>query len=74
MSAGSSVLYGATGNTTTNAVRVRNGSGVSYVTKPTATGNAPGSDVVLASAVAIAWGAVPAISAAPDNAYVNVRQ
>lgn len=67
-------MVGATGNTTTNALRVRNGCGVSYVTKPSATGNVPGEDVVLASAVAIAWATVPAMATPPDNAYVNVRQ
>lgn len=32
------------------------------------------SNGLLASAVAIAWAAVPAIAASPDNAFVNVRQ
>jgi hypothetical protein len=69
----SSLFWGAAGNTSTNAIDVENGSGMSYVTKPTATGVAPGADVVLAGGAAIAWAAVPAIAVAPDNAYVNVK-
>jgi hypothetical protein len=67
------LFWGAAGNTSTNAVDVENGCGASYVTKPTATGVAPGSDVVLAGGAAIAWAAVPAIAASPDNAYFNVK-
>lgn len=73
-SAAAARFWGTAGNTSTNALRVRNGCGFSYVTKPTAMGVAPGADVVLASGAAIAWAAVPAIAAAPDNAFVNVRQ
>lgn len=72
-SAVAALFWGATGNTGANALTVRNGCGMSYVTKPTATANAPGSDVVLAGGAAIAWAAVPAIAASPDNAFVNVR-
>lgn len=67
------LFWGSAANTTTNALRVDNGCGFRYATLPTATGAAPGSDVVLASGAAIAWGALPAIAAAPDNAYAIVR-
>lgn len=67
-------FWGAAGNTSTNALQVFNGCGLSYVTLPTATGGTPGQDVVLAGAAAIAWGALPAMAAAPNNAYANVRQ
>lgn len=67
------LFWGAAGNTSTNAVDVENGCGASYVTKPTATGGAPGTDVVLAGGAAIAWAAVPAIAASPDNAFFNVK-
>ncbi len=70
---GTNTFWGAAGNTTTNALQVANGCGVSYATKPTATGAVPGNDVVLAAGAAIAWAAVPAIAASPDNAFVNVR-
>lgn len=73
LSAAGSLFWGAAGNTSTNALAVKNGSGVSYVTKPTATALTPGSDVVLAGAGAIAWAGVPALAASPDNAFVNVR-
>lgn len=66
-------LWGAAGNTVTTALKVQNGCGLVFVTKPTMTGAVAGNDVVLAGAAAIAWGAVPAIAAAPDNAYVNVK-
>jgi hypothetical protein len=68
------LAWGALGNTVTNALNVENGCSMQYVTKPTMTGNIPGNDVVLASLAAIAWAAVPAIAAAPDTAYVNVRK
>jgi len=67
------LFWGAAGNTSTNALDIENGCGASYVTKPTATGGAPGTDVVLAGGAAIAWAAVPAIAASPDNAYINVK-
>lgn len=66
--------WGAAGNTVTNALRVRNGCGFQYVTLPTMTGNVPGNDVVLANTAAIAWGALPAVAAPPNNAFANVRQ
>ena len=68
-------LWGAAGNLTTNAVRVTNGSGVYYVTGflPKATGIVPGNDVVLSGAAAIAWAAVPAVAAPPNNAVVALH-
>lgn len=75
MSLANSLFWGAAGNTSTVALRVFNGCGFEYVTRPTATGAAPGvNDVTLANAAAVAWAAIPAIAAAPNNAYVNVRQ
>jgi hypothetical protein len=73
INAGSNTLWGAAGNTVTNAVIIRNGCGMSYATKPTATGAIPGNDVVLAGGAAIAWEAVPALAVSPDNAFANVR-
>jgi hypothetical protein len=67
-------FWGAAGNTATNALRVSNGSGFVYITLPTATGATPGNDVVLAGGAAAAWGAMPAVGVAPNNAYVLVRQ
>jgi len=67
-------FWGATGNTVTNALRVRNGSGFQYITLPTATGVAPGSDVVLAAEAAVAWAALPRIATSPNNAFANIRQ
>jgi len=74
MSTSGAIFYGAAGNTVTNALRVRNGCGVMYVTKPTATGATPGLDVVLAGAAAIDWATAPAVAAPPNNAFINVRQ
>lgn len=74
MTSSSSRFWGAAGNTVTNALVVRNGCGATYVTLPTSTGAIPGQDVVLAGAAAVAWAAIPAIAAAPNNAFVNVRQ
>lgn len=72
-SSGAAVFYGSLGNTTTNALRVRNGCGMGFVVTPTATGLNPGQDVVLASNPAIPWADVPKIASKPDNAFVNVR-
>lgn len=74
LSNGAGNFIGATGNTTTDALIVRNGCGLSYVTKPKANGVAAGTDVVISGAAAIAWAGVPALAAAPNNGYVNVRQ
>lgn len=64
-------LWGATGNTVTNAIKIHNGSGVVYTTKPTMTGNSPGSDVVLSNEPAINWASVPAKSFGnTNNAYI----
>jgi hypothetical protein len=71
-------LWGAAGNTVTNALKIMNGCNVQYVTLPTATGAVPGNDVVLAAAAAIAWAVIGAaggaVAVAPNNAAINVRQ
>lgn len=73
MGAANALFWGSAGNLTTRALTVQNSCGVMYVTKPTATGVAPGTDVVLAGGAPIAWGVVPAAAAPPENAYVLVR-
>lgn len=74
LSNAASNFIGATGNTTTNACLVRNGCGLSYVTKPKATG-VGAADVVISGAAAVTWAAgIPALAAAPNNGFVNVRQ
>lgn len=72
-SSGTAVFYGAAGNTTTNALRCRNGTGFVYVTLPTATGATPGADVVLGTAAAVAWATLPSSGVPPNNAFANVR-
>lgn len=68
-------MVGATGNATTNAWRIRNGCEESYVTKPKGEEAPAGvANVVLASAAALAYAAIPAIAAAPNTAAMNVRQ
>lgn len=74
MSVSTARFWGTTGNTATNALRVRNSAGFLYVTLPTATAATPTSDVVLANAAAIAWAALPATAVAPNNAYAVVKQ
>lgn len=66
-------FWGATGNTTTNACQVVNGSMAQYTTLPTATGATPGAADVVIGGVAMAWAALPFVNAAPDNASFNVR-
>jgi len=74
LSGANGIFWGAAGNTTTTALNVQNSAGMVYGVKPTATGVAPGTDVVLSAAAAVAWGAgIPAIAAAPNNAYVIAR-
>lgn len=58
-------------NSTVSALQVRNGSGLNYVTLPTAQGGTPNNDVVLASQPAVPWSV---IATQPNNAFVNVRQ
>jgi hypothetical protein len=70
-SEGSVQVWGS-GNTTTYAFRVRNGGQCHYDTKPTVFGGTPGNDVKLGPSV-LAYGAIPACNAPPDNAAFNVR-
>ena len=72
-SSGTAVFYGTAGNTTTNAMRVRNGTGFVYVTLPTALGATPGADVIFGTDAAVAWATLPATGTAPDNAFALVR-
>lgn len=74
MNAGANTFWGAAGNTTTVALIVRNGCGMSYTTKPTATGGTPGNDVTISAEAVRAWAAIPALAATPNNGFVNVRQ
>lgn len=74
-SSSSGYVWGS-GNTTTTAVQVVNGSNFQYAAavKPTLTGVVPGNDVILAGAAPIAWAGVPAASALPDTAVIQVRK
>lgn len=67
-----SVQTWGSGNTTTYAFRVRNGGQCHYDTKPTVFGGTPGNDVKLGPSV-LAYAAIPACNAPPDNAAFNVR-
>jgi hypothetical protein len=66
-------FWGATGNTTTNAAQVVNGSMAQYTTLPSATGATPGVNDVVIGGAGMAWGGLPFANAAPDNASFNVR-
>lgn len=68
-SEGATQVWGAAGNTTTNAFQVRNGAGGTYTTKPVCTGNTPGVNDIVIGGVGMAWAAVPFINAAPNNGY-----
>lgn len=76
MSGANARFWGAAGNTTTSAAQVQNSGGMLFNTLPTATGNVPGNDLVLAGAAPIAWAAAAAgaVAAAPNNAYALLRQ
>lgn len=67
-----SVQTWGSGNTTTFAFRIRNGGQGHFDTKPTVFGGTPGNDVKLGPLV-LAYGAVPACNAPPDNAAFNLR-
>jgi hypothetical protein len=66
-------FWGATGNTTTNAAQVVNGSMAQYSTLPTATGATPGVNDVVIGGVGMAWAGLPFANAAPDNASFNIK-
>lgn len=68
-------FWGAAGNTTTTAYNSQNSSGMNFVTLPTATGNVPGTDLVLSGAAAVAWAAAAAglVAAPPNNAFCLLR-
>lgn len=70
---GAAQIWGATGNTTTNACQILNASGASYDIKPTITGNTPGVNDVVISGGGMAWAAVPFAAAAPNNGFFNTR-
>lgn len=70
----SAVLCGNSGNTTTAVVRIYNGSGVTYVTVPVGSAAVPGNDLVLSNGAPQAWATLPAIAAAPNNAFMNLYQ
>jgi len=76
LSGSSSFLWGNSGNAPTNVIKVYNGSGVSYnaAAVPVAEGGTVGANVVLAGAAAIAWGSLPAMATAPNNAFMNLYQ
>lgn len=77
MSNTASNFIGSTGNATTNAMQVFNGSGFMFVTLPKAEEALAGvANVVLAGAAAITWAACAggASAAPPDNAYAVLRR